>query len=71
MLWVLFWIASIFEAVQMSTRNICFYKLVEVILMSSDNIYFYNENQNTYLISIIKYVLLQILCSYFFKTCPY
>ena len=38
----------------MSTQNICIYKFVEVILMSTHNIYFYTENQNTYHMSIIK-----------------
>ena len=39
----------------MSTRNICFYKLVKVIQMSTHNIRFYKENQITYYISTIKY----------------
>ena len=56
---------------QMSTHNICFYKLVPVIQMSTHSIWFYKENQNTYIMIIIKYAPQEVLCSYFFKACPY
>ena len=46
----------------MGTQNIPFYKFVEVIYMSTINICFYKEKENTYHISIIKYALQEILC---------
>ena len=36
------------QGIQMSTHNIWFNKLVEVIRMGTHNLCFYNENQNTY-----------------------
>ena len=47
------WFASTRQANQMSTHNICFYKLV--VVMSTHNTWFYKENQNRYHKSIIKY----------------
>ena len=40
------WNCLDFEAIQMSTHNICFYKLVEVTRMNTHNICFYKETQN-------------------------
>ena len=61
------------ETIQMSTHNICFYKLVEITNIRDNNMCFYKENHNTCHI-IIKYTPpppQEVLCPYSFKMCPY
>ena len=55
------------EAIQMTTHNVCFYKLVEEFKWVPSIYAFYKENQNTYYIRVIKYALQEVLCSFHFK----